>query len=116
VLGYIAYVLICAFGPIQLFNMIHGRNIELGNLPLFTLIAGLALLQLSIMRDAAPTYVLVGNGAVLIFNLINLAWVGGAALYTRRQVVQRIRNTRYTLTPAGQRKAAEILRHIKEVN
>lgn len=100
-LGYIAYILICAFGPIQLFSMIRGRDFDLGHFPVATLIAGLSLLQYQLMADGAQTYLIVGNGTALGFNLLNIAWILGYAAYERRQLERRLRETRVGLTPAG---------------
>lgn len=73
-LGYVAYFLICAFGFLQLFNMVRGSNRDLGRLPLVSLVAGLALLEYQVIRDGAPTYIYWGNAASLIATVLNLAY------------------------------------------
>jgi hypothetical protein len=82
-LGYIAYFLICASSYLQIGFMIQGKTRNLGRLPLFTLVIGLTLLQLSIELYGAPAYIRTGNASSL----------GGAAMtlaLTYRRRVPRV--------------------------
>lgn len=94
-LGYLAYVLICAFGFLQLVDMVRGENRDLGRLPLVSLITGLALLQFQVMRDGAPLYIIVGNAASLIASVLNLLWTQFLVLTDPGEYV--------VLTPMGMR-------------
>lgn len=75
-LGYIAYVMICAFGFLQLFDMVRGLNRNLGHIPVISLLCGLALLQVSVMRDGAPLYIQIGNAVSFTGTLLSFLWSG----------------------------------------
>lgn len=75
ILGYVAYAFICLFNPLQLFSMVRRRNINLGAWPLVSLTLGLALLELSFIWVAAPTYVVIGTALSLAFTAVNLIQV-----------------------------------------
>jgi len=97
VLGYVAYVFITAFGFLQLFDMVRGQNRDLGRLPLFSLILGLALLQSQLTRDGAPLYLVIGNGASLTATVLNMAWTVLVEKLSSVDADARI----YTLTEKG---------------
>ena len=74
-IGYLGYALINLWGPLQIVHMVRGRHIELGRLPLATLVLGMACLQVSFLADGLPLYTQAGNGAGLAFSTIILAIV-----------------------------------------
>lgn len=96
-LGYIAYVLICAFGFLQLFDMLRGQTRNLGNIPTISLIAGLALLEISVLRDGAPTYIQVGN----TFSLIGTTLTFLVLAYYERADRAAADDVFFTLTDKG---------------
>lgn len=77
-LGYLAYGLIVGFNAIQWFYMIRGKTINLGALPMWSLVFGLALLQVTLFWPlffggfAPPTYIVVGNAVSFIFAALGL--------------------------------------------
>ena len=76
ILGYLAYVLIGLFYPLQLFFMFRGKNVNLGSWPLISLTAGLVVLQASFLFvPFIPAYVVWGNLVNTAFALINLFYV-----------------------------------------
>lgn len=76
ILGYLAYVLIGLFYPLQLFFMFRGKNVNLGSWPLISLTAGLVTLQASFLFvPFIPAYVVWGNLVNTGFALINLFYV-----------------------------------------
>ena len=75
VLGYLAYALICAFSPLQLWGMVRGKNIDLGAWPLVSLTAGLALLAGTFAFVTVPMYVIVGTTVSMAGCAANLALI-----------------------------------------
>lgn len=105
-LGYIAYVLICAFGFLQLFDMVRGLNRNLGHVPVISLLCGLALLQVSIMRDGAPLYIQIGNAVSFTGTFLSFLWSGfievvDHALDELDAWLHDPEDARYTLTYKG---------------
>ena len=74
-LGPLGYALICAFSYVQIGYMIRGKTNELGRLPLYSLVLGLGILQVSLWQDRSfvPLYVTVGNAASLVGGVVTLA-------------------------------------------
>lgn len=76
--GYLAYGLIVGFNAIQWFFMVRGKTINLGALPMWSLVFGLALLQLTLFWPlfmggfVPPTYIIVGNALSFIFAALGL--------------------------------------------
>ena len=68
-LGFLGYVFITLFYPVQLVGMIARRNVDLGLLPMVSLIIGLSLVQYAAMRDGAPVYIRIGNAVAFAFGL-----------------------------------------------
>ena len=66
-LGYLGYAFVVGFCPLQLFEAIKGRTLNLGLLPLISLVLGLALLQVSFVLAGVIPYI-VGNGLGLVFS------------------------------------------------
>ena len=83
IIGYVAFFFICAFGPIQLWDMYRGHTRDLGAWPLASLVLGLSLLLTQLILDGAETYLLVGNFTALAFNLVNFCVVIGGWSYER---------------------------------
>jgi len=75
IIGYLGYVLINLWGPLQIVHMLRGKHIELGRLPLITLVLGMACLQVSFAVDGLPLYTQAGNGMGLTFCTAMLALV-----------------------------------------
>jgi len=67
-LGYLGYAFVVCFYPLQLFEAIKGKNLNLGLLPLISLVLGLALLQVSFVLAGVIPYI-VGNGLGLVFSM-----------------------------------------------
>lgn len=74
-LGYLGYALINLWGPLQIAHMLLGKHIELGRLPLVTLVLGMACLQVSFLVDGLPLYTQAGNGVGLTFCAVMLVIV-----------------------------------------
>jgi hypothetical protein len=78
IVGYLAYGLIVGFNAIQWFYMVRGKTINLGALPMWSLVFGLALLQVTLVWPlvfsgfAPPTYIIVGNALSFIFAALGL--------------------------------------------
>ncbi len=71
-LGYLSYVFITVFNPLQLFFMLRRKTVNLGALPLISLTIGLALLSLSFyLTGGIPLYAVIGNALSFIFALVN---------------------------------------------
>jgi hypothetical protein len=74
-IGYLGYVLINLWGPLQIAHMLRGQHVELGRAPLVSLMLGLVCLQVSFALDGLPLYTQVGNGAGLTFSTVMLVIV-----------------------------------------
>jgi len=71
-LGYLSYVFITVFNPLQLFFMLRRKTVNLGALPLISLTIGLALLSLSFyLTGGIPLYAVIGNALSFVFALVN---------------------------------------------
>jgi hypothetical protein len=68
IIGYLGYALINLWSPLQIIHMVRGRHIELGRLPVATLVGGLVCLQVSFGLDHLPLYTQVGNAMGLVFS------------------------------------------------
>ena len=77
ILGYVGYAFVVAFYPLQVFEAVTRRNLNLGLLPLISLTLGLVVLQVSFTLSGVIPYI-VGNGLGLFFSVILLGLkVGG---------------------------------------
>lgn len=74
-IGYFAYVLICATGVIQATAMIRGRNFVYSIWSALSIETGLILLQCTLGTGPAPLYVIVGNAVSVVANGVCLAYM-----------------------------------------
>jgi len=70
-LGYVGYAFVVAFYPLQVFEALARKNLNLGFWPLISLVVGLAVLQVSFVLNGVAPYAL-GNGLGLFFSVVLL--------------------------------------------
>jgi len=74
-LGYVGYGMINLWAPLQIALLLRSRTIDLGRLPLSSLVLGMACLQVGFALDHLPLYTQAGNATGLLFTSITLAIV-----------------------------------------